>query len=223
MLKALIFDFDGLILDTETLEMTVWQEMYQARGFELPLAEWMKAVGGDGISNFDAAERLALLSAGRLNPDSLRAEYRQTEDQSIHAQPILPGVTALLKAAKQAGLKIAIGSSSPHTWVDAHTQRLDIFHYFDSITCRDDVSVGRTKPHPDIYLKALERLEVQKNEAVVFEDSVNGVEAARRAGIFVIAVPNPLTAQMGVSGDLTLASLAELRLSDLQERFVNSL
>ena len=77
---------------------------------------------------------------------------------------------------------------------------------------------GRTKPNPDIYLKSLERLKVQKNEAVVFEDSLNGVEASRRAGIFVVAVPNQLTSQMNVRGDLTVSSIAELTLQDLQNK-----
>jgi HAD superfamily hydrolase (TIGR01509 family) len=222
MLKALIFDFDGLILDTETPEVLVWQSIYKEHGFELPIDEWKKTVGGYGISTFDAAEHLALLSSGQLDPVSSKARYRTESEVMIHANPILPGVVEIIHEAKQAGLKVAIGSSSQHAWVDTHAQRLNIFHYFDFITCRDDVEPGRTKPHPDIYLKCLERLQIQNHEAVVFEDSVNGVEAARRAGIFVVAVPNELTAQMGVTGDLTVSSIAELSLQDLQES-VNSL
>jgi HAD superfamily hydrolase (TIGR01509 family) len=222
MLKALIFDFDGLILDTETPEVFVWQSIYKDHGFELPMDEWKKTVGGYGISSFDAAEHLALLSSGRLDPLSSKARYRTETEAIIHASPILPGVLEIIQEAKQAGLKVAIGSSSEHAWVDTHAKRLNIFHYFDFITCRDDVAPGRTKPHPDIYLKSLERLQIQKHEAVVFEDSVNGVEAARRAGIFVVAVPNELTAQMGVAGDLTVSSIAELSLQDLQGS-VNSL
>ncbi|CAG1007165.1 partial Validoxylamine A 7'-phosphate phosphatase, partial [Anaerolineae bacterium] len=104
---------------------------------------------------------------------------------------------------------------SPHSWVDAHAKRLGILHYFKHIICQEDVPPGRTKPNADIYLKALDMLKVRNTEAVVFEDSLNGVEAARRAKIFVVAVPNPLTAKMGVSGDLTVASLADLSLQEL--------
>jgi HAD superfamily hydrolase (TIGR01509 family) len=218
MLKALIFDFDGLILDTETPEVLVWQSIYKDHGFELPLDEWKKTVGGYGISNFDAAEHLALLSLGRIDPVSSKARYRKEADAIIHANSILPGVLEMIEQAKKAGVQVAIGSSSPHSWVDTHAKRLNIFHYFDVITCRDDVAPGRTKPNPDIYLKSLERLQVQKNEAVVFEDSINGVEASRRAGIFVVAVPNQLTAEMGVAGDLTVSSIAELTLQDLQQK-----
>ena len=217
MLKALIFDFDGLILDTETPEVLVWQSIYREHGFELPVDEWEKTIGGYGLSNFDAAEYLSLLSQGRLDPVSMRARHRKEADEIIHASPILPGVASMIGQAIEHGLQAAIGSSSPHSWVDTHAKRLDIFHHFDAIICSDDVEPGRTKPHPDIYMKALEQLKVQNEEAVVFEDSPNGVLAARRAGIFVVAVPNPLTAKMGVTGDLTVPSLAGLSLHDIQK------
>ena len=218
MLKALIFDFDGLILDTETPEVLVWQDIYKEHGFELPVEEWEKTVGGYGISSFDPAQNLSHLSQGRLDPAALKARYRREADALIHANPILPGIMELIGSAKENGLRVAIGSSSPHSWVDTHAQRLDIYHHFDHIICQDDVAPGRTKPHPDIYLKALETLQVDKTEAVVFEDSPNGVLASKRAGVFVVAVPNPLTAKMNVQGDLTVSSLAELTLQDLMDR-----
>jgi HAD superfamily hydrolase (TIGR01509 family) len=217
MLKALIFDFDGLILDTETPEGLVWQSIYKEYGFELPVDEWEKTIGGYGTSNFDAAEHLALLSQGRLDPVSSRARYRKKADAIIHASPIMPGVVSMIEQAKENGLQVAIGSSSPHSWVDVHAKRLGIFDYFDHIVCQDDVLPGRTKPNPDIFLKALDQLNVKKDAAVVFEDSPNGVLAARRAGIFVVGVPNPLTAKLGVTGDLTIPSLAELSLHELNE------
>jgi HAD superfamily hydrolase (TIGR01509 family) len=215
MIKALIFDFDGLILDTETPEVLVWQDIYKEHGFELPVHEWEKTVGGYGISNFNPSRHLSHLSGGRLDTVSLKARYRLEADTLIHANPILPGVMEMIRAGRKHGLKVGIGSSSPHSWVDAHAQRLGIFDLFDSITCQDDVPPGRTKPHPDIYLKALETLQTDKSEGVVFEDSPNGVLAAQRAGIFVVAVPNPLTAKMNVQGDITVSSLAELTLQDL--------
>lgn len=221
MLKALIFDFDGLVLDTETPEVQVWQNIYKEYGFELPVQEWEKTVGGYGISTFDAAEHLALLSAGRVDSVSSKARYRKESDEIIFASPILTGVLDLISEAKSAGLKVAIGSSSPHSWVDGHTQRLGIYDLFDTIICQDDVEKGKTKPHPDIYLKVLEQLGVKNHEAVVFEDSPNGVLASRRAGIFVVAVPNGLTSKMNVAGDLTVKSLAEIKLQMLMEKIRN--
>jgi HAD superfamily hydrolase (TIGR01509 family) len=215
MLKALIFDFDGLILDTETPEVLVWQSIYREHGFELPVHEWEKTVGGYGISTFDAADHLSYLSQGRLDAVSMRTRYRKESGLLIEASSILPGVLEIIHEARESGVRVAIGSSSPHSWVDTHLKRLGIFHFFNPVICQDDVAPGKTKPNPDIYLKALDMLKVQNTEAVVFEDSPNGVLAAKRAGIFVVAVPNGLTSLMNVSGDLTVSSLAKVSLQML--------
>ncbi len=216
MVKALIFDFDGLILDTETPEYQVWQTIYHEHGFELPHEEWGKIIGGYGASSFDAAEHLSSLTQGRLDSASLRERLRSESAPLYLLQPVLPGVLNCLQDAKRLDLKLAIASSSKHAWVERHGGRLDILRYFDQIICADDVAAGRTKPNPDLFLLALDRLKVQKNEAIVFEDSPNGVKAAQAAGIFVVAVPNPTTAVLSIEGaDLTLASLAELSLSEL--------
>jgi HAD superfamily hydrolase (TIGR01509 family) len=216
MLKALIFDFDGLILDTETPDYLIWKDIYQEHGFELPREEWGKIIGGYGLSNFDAAEHLSLLSQGKLDSASLRARHSAENLARIHAQSVLPGVLDLIQDAKARDLKLAIASSSSHTWVDDHAKRLGILHSFDQVICSDEVGVGRTKPNPDLFLAALNQLQVQKNEAVVFEDSPNGVEAAKRAGIFVVAIPNPVTALLNLDGaDLILNSLEAVSLEDL--------
>ena len=217
--KALIFDFDGLILDTETPEYKVWQSICREHGFELPHEEWGKIIGGYGVSNFDAAEHLALLSQGQLDSVSLRDRHRSESYALIHAQSMLPGVMEYLQDAKRLGLKLAIASSSSHTWVDTHAKRLGIFEYFDKVICKDDVPAGRTKPNPDLFLLALDQLKVQKNEAIVFEDSPNGVKAAKSAGIFVVAVPNPVTSLLTIeNANLTLTSLSDLSLSGLLDK-----
>ena len=216
MIQALIFDFDGLILDTETPDLHTWQDIYREHGYELPLKEWGKIIGGWGLSDFDAAKHISLLSQGRLDSDSLRARHSSESGGLIHSQPVLPGVLNYLRDAKQLGLKLAIASSSPHSWVDAHAKRLGIFDQFDAVVCEDDVGIGRTKPNPDLFLTALSRLQVRKDAAIVFEDSPNGVKAANRAGIFVVAVPNPVTSLLLFDGaDLTIESLANLSLHDL--------
>ena len=215
-IKALIFDFDGLILDTETPDYQTWQSIYREHGFELPDDEWGKIVGGWGISTFDAAAHLSVLSQGRLDSVSLRDRHRSEAFALMLSQPVLPGVIETLREAKRLGLKLAIGSSWPHSWVDTHAKRLGIFDYFDAVVCEDEVGIGRTKPYPDVYLTALKQLQVQKNEAVVFEDSPNGVRAARTAGIFVVAIPNPVTSLLTFEGaNLTLRSLKDLSLHDL--------
>ena len=218
MLKALLFDFDGLILDTETPEYLVWKNLYQENGFEFPHGEWGRIIGGFGLTDFDAAVHLSRLSQGRLDSASLRARQSVESLAMIHSQPIMPGVAELLHDAKQHGLKLAIASSSLHEWVDTHAKRLGIFDLFDAVIAADDVGAGRTKPNPDLFLTALNRLQVQKNEAMIFEDSPNGVKAANRAGVFVVAVPNHVTSLLSIEGaNLTVKSLTDLSLNKLFE------
>lgn len=219
--KALIFDFDGLILDTETPDFHVWQTIYQEHGFELPHEEWGKIVGGYGLAHFDAAEHLTHLAklARDLDPVSLRERHRSESRALTLEQPILPGVIDYIQTAKRLGLKLAIASSSQHSWVDTHAKRLGIFDHFDAVVCADDVGAGRTKPNPDLYLLALNQLQVQSNEALVFEDSPNGVKAANQAGIFVVAVPNPVTSLLKIDGaNLTVRSLTDFSLSELLDK-----
>jgi HAD superfamily hydrolase (TIGR01509 family) len=216
MLNALIFDFDGLILDTETPEVDVWQDIYREHGHELPVDEWARTIGGYGLSTFDAATHLSGLTG--LDPAPLRARYRRESDAIIHANPVQPGVLDLIHNGKRRGLKLAVGSSSPHSWVDTHLDRLGLAHYFDKVVCSEDVGPGRTKPNPDIFLEALNQLQVQREAAVVFEDSINGVKAARTAGVFVVAVPNPLTDRLGVreaGANLTVNSLVDVTVDSL--------
>ena len=219
MIKALIFDFDGLILDTETPEFHSWQNIYREHGFELPHEKWGTIIGGGGHSGFDAAEHLSLLSQGRLDSDSLRGRNRLESNSLILTQKPLPGVMDYLRDAKRLGLKLAIASSSEHAWVDSRAQRVGVFDYFDDVIARDDVPPGRVKPNPDLFLLALSRLEVPKDAAIVFEDSPNGVKAANRAGIFVVAVPNQATSGLAFEGaDLLLHSLSDLTLSQLLDK-----
>lgn len=214
--RALIFDFDGLILDTETPDYEVWCSIYREHGFELPREEWGKIIGGTGISQFDAAEHLSSLSQGRLDSVSLRDRHRLESSSILLAQATLPGVMDYLREAQQLGLRLAIASSSPHSWVDTHARRLGIFELFDAVICADDVGLGRTKPNPDLFLLALDRLRVRRDEAIVFEDSPNGVRAARSAGIYVVAVPNSVTSQLSIeNANLILTSLANLPLREL--------
>ena len=216
MINALIFDFDGLILDTETAETRTWQNIYTEYGCPFPHDEFIKTVGGYGISTFDAALHLHDLLRGSLNAEVLRIRFRDESGDAIRRSPILPGVTNILNEAKRRNMKLAVASSSPHSWVDTHLTRLSLFQQFDKIICGDDVGRGRTKPKPDLFLKALNQLNLKANEALVFEDSPNGIEAANAAGIAVVLVPNPTTSLLPFKGEyLKLKSLADFSLADL--------
>ncbi len=217
MLKALIFDFDGLILDTETPEFDVIQEIYAEFDVELPIETWGQIIGGNGAAIFDPVADLERLTGLNISRQPLLDRWRAKADALIETTPILPGVTDYLNEAQRSGLKMAIASSSPHEWVDAHLERLGIFDRFDHVICADDVT--RAKPSPELFLLALSKLNLRATEVVVLEDSPNGVKAANAAGIFVVAVPNPLTAQLSFEGEyLRLRSLADLPLDVLSAK-----
>lgn len=211
-IKALLFDFDGLLLDTETPDYEVWCSIYREHGFELPREKWGSIIG-TSMAFFDAAEHLSLLTERRLDSASLRDRHSLESHAMTFMQPVMPGVLDYLHEAKRLGLKMAIASSSSHSWVDTHAKRLGIFDYFDNVITSDEVGINRTKPHPDLFLLALDRFKVRANEAIVFEDSPNGVRAAQAAGIFVVAVPNSVTSLLTIeNANLTLNSLADLSL-----------
>ncbi len=219
-IKALIFDFDGLILDTETPEVDAWKKIYAEYGIDFPMDEWVKTIGGYGISTFNSAAHLQQIHGDPLDIDSLHLRHQTESNRRVHAEPVRDGVLDYLTEARRLNLRLAIASSSSHQWVDTHLARLGLIQHFDSVICSDDVLPGRTKPNPDLFLEALKQLQVRANEAIVFEDSPNGVTAANRAGILVVAVPNPLTARLPIEGEnLRLHSMSDLPLSNLLERF----
>ena len=219
MIKALIFDFDGLILDTETPEVAVWKAIYAEHGFEYPLEKWSQTVGGWGETVFDPGAALHELAGPALDLGRVRAKHREQSTALILQEPILPGVTDYLVEARRLGLRMAIASSSERAWVEPHLVRLGLRQYFEKMVCGDDVPAGHTKPFPDLYLKALNELEIGPDEAVVLEDSPNGVRAARAAGLFVVAIPNPTTSQLPMDGaNVTLKTLADLPLKELLAR-----
>jgi HAD superfamily hydrolase (TIGR01509 family) len=218
MIHSLLFDFDGLILDTETPDYIAWQEIYAEYGSSLSIHDWGQIIGGTGFADFDAVSALEKQTGLALDHEALNARWRKRGDELIAAQPVLPGVRGYLDAARRLGLHLAIASSSDHTWVDTHLKRLGLWDHFEAVLCSDDVR--RTKPDPELFHAALAVLHARADEALVFEDSPNGVKAAKAAGIRVIAVPNPLTEQLAITGaDLLLPSLAEVSLEDLLLRF----
>jgi len=217
MLEALIFDFDGLIVDTESTVLQSWAELYREFGVELPLGDWLRSVGADyGPDTFDPYADLEAQVGRPLDWETLRPRRYAREIAMANRQPPLPGVVALLDDAQAHGLRLAVASSSSHRWVDGHLQRLGLFRRFDAVVCAEDVA--RAKPAPDLFLKAVEALGVPPKGVVVLEDSANGVIAARAAGLFCVVVPSELTRHLNLSAaNMRVQSLAELSV-DLLDR-----
>jgi HAD superfamily hydrolase (TIGR01509 family) len=216
MIQALIFDFDGLIIDTEMSSFQTWQEIYEEYDCQLPFSTWAICIGGSS-ELFDPFEYLEQQIGHPVLREDIRSRRRLRHVQIVEAQPVLPGVEDYILSAKRLGLKIGLASSSRHEWVDTHLTRLGLIGYFDSIKCFDDVT--QSKPDPELYLAVLEALGVHSHEAIALEDSPNGVIAAQQAGIFCVAVPNPVTRQLPLEhADLCLASLHDIPLEHLLEK-----
>lgn len=213
MIRALVFDFDGLILETETPAYDTWAEIYKEHGQELPLDRWFDYIGREG-GFFDAADHLAALIGEGFDRDAARARRDARKTELIAVLDVMVGVREYVADAKRLGLRLAVASSSSRKWVVGHLERLRLRAEWDAVLTRDDVA--RTKPAPDLYLAAVNALGVAPNEAVAFEDSMNGIAAAKEAGLLCVAVPNALTARMDLSrADLKLVSLAETPLEEL--------
>ena len=207
-LQAIIFDFDGVCIDTETARYQSWQRIFESYGHELPLGEWVKNIGQAAwVSHpFDILQHLT----GRLlDREALDALHRVGEIEIANSLPLQPGFADRLREAGALSISCAIASSSSHRWVDGHLERRGLIGQFKAIVCREDT--GAHKPDPRPYLAALERLGVSSANAVVVEDSPTGIASARAAGLYCIGVPCNLTRDMDLSAaDRIVKSLEEV-------------
>jgi len=209
--RAFLFDFDGLILDTELASRAGWELLYREHGHELPGDLWATVVGTTHAP-FDPMTHLEELVGEPLERETLNERRYAHEIALIEAEELRPGIAEYLSAARRHGLKRAIVSSSTRSWVDMHLERLEEAVGWDAI-CTADRDPARAKPAPTLYLEALAALDVAADEAVAFEDSPNGVRAAKAAGVFCVAVPNEVTRDLGLEdagADLVLDSLADV-------------
>lgn len=206
--KGLIFDFDGLIIDTEAPEYDAWQEIYRANGVTLEFSDWSKLIG-TAPTAFDVVKNLENQTGKTFDDEQLRTQQRTRSHEIVKLQPILPGIVSTLDRASQTGLKLAVASSSPYEWVGMHLSRLGLLNKFNCVLTADNVKV--VKPDPELYQSALDHLHLSPREAIAFEDSPNGIKAARDAGIFCVAIPNALTKMMDIGyANLTLDSLDQI-------------
>ncbi len=221
-IRAFLFDFDGLILDTELASRAGWELLYREHGHELPPELWAQVVGTHG--RWDPMAHLEELVGERLEREALNERRYAHEIALIEAEELRPGIEDYIAFAGRHGLKRAIVSSSSRRWVDMHLRRLEQAVGWEAI-CTADRDASRAKPAPTLYLEALDLLGVAAGEAVAFEDSPNGVAAAKAAGIFTVAVPNEVTRELGLEeagADLVLDSLADLPPEELVERLAQA-
>lgn len=212
--SAVIFDFDGLILDTETPEYVSVSKVFAEHGVDLPLDEWVQIVGSTDHPHW--LDWLADLTELRDEREAIRLRRLAHHHELISVEEIRPGVLDRLEEAEALGIPVAVASSSSLDWVQGHLERLGVVDRFVCLRCRDHVGAGRTKPHPDLFAQAVDALGADPSRAVAFEDSPNGVRAAKAAGMYAVAVPNGITAGGDFSpADLVVPSLRHVALADL--------
>jgi HAD superfamily hydrolase (TIGR01509 family) len=214
-LRAVVFDFDGLVLDTETPVYTAWLEAFDAHGAEFTAEEWALEVGTAGALDLEAM--LHARATRAVDVDAMHAARRARRDELVSTNRLLPGVEQWIADVRRLHLGVAIASSSPIDWVDGHLVRLGVRDRFDHVSCRDVDVPG--KPAPDVYLRACAALGVDPGDALAVEDSPNGIKAAKAAGLRCVAVPNAITAPLDFTeADLVVASLAEVSLAAAADR-----
>lgn len=215
-IRALVFDFDGLILDTETPLIESYGDVHAAHGVPFDRATFLRNVGHADYT-FDPWHGFS----PHTDRTALELERHARKIARFEKQTVLPGVEALLKAGRDAKLRIGIASNSEHAWVEPELARLGLIEYFEFFACREDVP--SPKPEPDLYKLVLQRFGLRGHEAIAFEDSHTGSLAAKRAHLWVVAVPNLSTTHHDFShADLCVASLAEYTLAELMQRFAGS-
>ncbi|MBT8038554.1 MAG: HAD-IA family hydrolase [Verrucomicrobiae bacterium] len=186
--KAVLFDFDGVILDSEWPIYQSWKRLFEREGFELKQDDYVQCIGSD-FDTWSPPNYLEELSGRTFDWDR---ENSQRQEQIIrdleHAEP-MPGVARLAQELSEK--PTAVVSSSSHRWVDGWLEKLELMPYFDTTVCRGDAP--KIKPAPDLFLEAARQLGIDPRDCLVIEDSMNGLLSAHQAGMKVVAVPNRLT------------------------------
>jgi HAD superfamily hydrolase (TIGR01509 family) len=216
LVEAVVFDFDGLLMDTETTLVEAWKAEWRHHGLELDLDDgFWPGHGGDTFASHTA--KLAAAVGPGFDHDESFARRRAFREELHHGLDFRPGIRDWLAEARSGGLRVAIASSSPRDWVVGNLERVGAADLFDQITTGDEVS--RHKPDPEIYQLALQRLGLKGEQTVAVEDTSHGTVAAAAAGMWTVAIPNPFVAPEAVGhADLVLGSAADLPLSEVIQK-----
>jgi HAD superfamily hydrolase (TIGR01509 family) len=214
-MRALIFDFDGLIVDTESAIYHAWRELYLAHGHDLPLPTYVQCVGSV-FGHYDPMAALENLLGSPVDWDT----HLPMKDARIRAGQqgldTLPGIRELLAEARAASLPCVVASSSHRTHVEGWLERTGLRHHFEFVRSRDDVE--RAKPFPDLFLSAAAGLGLPPADTLVLEDSANGLRASLAAGAPCVIVPSPVTDGSDFSGATAiLKTLAGVDLDQLRK------
>jgi len=211
MIRALLFDFDGVVVDTEVAIYESWRDVYREHGAELALADWLPAVGsgsstGAAPGTFDAVAHLEELTGRQVDRDAVIARRTERKEELYRRAPLLPGVRELLAEAAARGLKTALVTRNRDERVAEQCRLVGLDHAWDHIRCANE---DPTRDKAELYREALDALGVDAASALAFEDSPSGLRAAKEAGLRCVAVPSEITrAAAFEEADLVLPTLA---------------
>ncbi|HSD48695.1 MAG TPA: HAD-IA family hydrolase [Actinomycetota bacterium] len=212
-LRAVLFDFDGTLWDSETAVFGVFRELFEEHGQELTLRTWSAAIGT--VGGFDPYAELDRLHVDGLDLEGVRASTEERIREAARQVPLRPGVGAFLRQLDRAGVRRALVSSDRSEWLVTHLERLGWPDGWSAMVCADG-DAARAKPNPHLYLAALEVLEIPASETFAIEDSPNGIRAAKAAGIRCVCVPNEATAGLDLSeADLVVPTFEGLTAHDV--------
>ncbi|MXW28296.1 MAG: HAD family hydrolase [Chloroflexi bacterium] len=215
MIDTIVFDFDGVILDTERPNFESWEEVFASHGVELDLGHWSRHIVGTADES-NVFGHLEQLTGRRVDREAVESARRVRYLRRVNSQAPMPGVLDRLREAKALGLNLGVASSSSRGWVEGHLQRLGILEFFGAIWTRDDVA--NAKPDPEIYRSVTAALGSLPQQALAVEDSAHGVNAAKGAGLYCVAVPNSITRHLPLrNADLRIDSLTEISFEGLSE------
>jgi HAD superfamily hydrolase (TIGR01509 family) len=211
-IQAVVFDFDGLLMDTESSSLASWQHEWREHGLKLDVEAFWVDHGGDVTQ--ERYERLARAVGPSFDQRASHARRVAYRDRLLAGLGLRPGIEPWLEQAQAAGVRLAVASSSPRAWVHRHLSGVDRIESFELLACGDEVT--SPKPAPDVYLLALHRLGVSAERAVAVEDSPHGVAAAKAAGMRCVAIPNPhADPSRFAAADLILTTAAQMALVDV--------
>lgn len=217
MLRTIFFDFDGLLADTESAVLASAVSIFNEHGVEFPFERWLGVVGTSQPEGF-WVPWLSEQTGQPHDATELWADAQRRNVELVAALSPNPGVEDLLREAKHANIATRVVSSSPSSWVVPISERLGLRPFLGGFTTREHAE--RAKPHPDLYLAALAATGTDATEAIVFEDSANGVHAAKAAGLRVIAVPGPVTSRQDFShATAVISSIANVDIAHLRTMF----
>jgi pseudouridine 5'-phosphatase len=211
--SAVIFDLDGVLLDTEPLYTEATQAIVGEFG---AIFDWSVKAEMIGRSDMEGARHLVSALGIPLEPEEYLRRRKPLLDALFPTTPAMPGARSFVEALVERRVPLAVATSSQHHQYQLKIGRHDWFDLFGAVVCGDDPRVRRPKPNPDIFLVAAEALSTAPEDCLVFEDSLAGVEAARAAGMQVVALPDAaVESGRFAHADLTIRGYAEVTLFDL--------